>query len=222
MAHSPHPAVGIFGGTFDPVHYGHLRAALEAKEFMRLKEIRLLPAGTPPHRAVPAASAGQRLAMLQLAVAQYPGFLVDDREIRREGNSYMVDTLVEMRDELGATPLILVIGQDAANALDTWHQWRSIFDLAHLAIMRRPESRLCWSGELEKQMQDRLVENPGELTTRTAGCVLPLDITQLAISATGIREQLLSGCSPRFLLPDSVLDYIEQNQLYFAGPARKG
>ena len=219
---NPASAIGIFGGTFDPVHFGHLRAAVETREMLKLEDFRLLPAGTPPHRSNTVASAAHRLAMLRLAVSQQSGFTVDDREVRREGNSYMVDTLREIRNETGDTPLILMIGQDASNVLDSWHRWRSIFSLAHVVIMRRPESRLCWSGELQNQLQHRVVHDPGRLRAQAAGLVLGLEVTQLAISSTDIRNQLLARCSPRFLLPDKVIDYIEQNQLYFAGPARKG
>jgi nicotinate-nucleotide adenylyltransferase len=134
----------------------------------------------------------------------------------------MADTLSEIRDETGESPLLLIIGQDAANALASWHQWRTIFDLAHLVIMRRPESKIAWSGELQNQMERRLVADPKQLREKTAGLVLPLEVTQLAISSTGIRKQLLAGQSPRFLLPDAVIDYIGQNKLYFAATARKG
>jgi nicotinate-nucleotide adenylyltransferase len=222
LQYSSHAAVGIFGGTFDPVHYGHLRAALEAREILKLEDFRLLPAGTPPHRSNTVASGVHRLAMLQLAVSEHSGFRVDDREVRREGNSYMVDTLLEIREEAGDSPLLLIIGQDAANALDSWHQWLTIFGLAHLVIMRRPESKLAWSGELQNQMERRLARNPKQLREKAAGLVLPLEVTQLAISSTGIRNQLLAGQSPRFLLPDAVIDYIKQNELYFAATLRKG
>lgn len=214
--------IGIFGGTFDPVHYGHLRAALEAREKLGLDDFRMLPSGTPPHRSGTNAPAKDRLAMLKLAVAGVPGFSVDDREIRRAGKSYMADTLRDIRLESGDRPLLMMIGQDAANALDSWYEWRTIFDYAHLVIMRRPESRRSWSGELREQMRRRLVGDVDRLRKQPSGLVLPLQITQLAISSTGIRGQLLAGQSPRFLLPDPVLDYIRQNQLYFAGPARKG
>jgi nicotinate-nucleotide adenylyltransferase len=215
-------AIGLFGGTFDPVHYGHLRAALEAKEMLNLGDFRLIPAGTPPHRAQPVASAADRLAMLRLAVAGHAGISVDDRETRRTGNSYMVDTLREIRHESGEAPLMLLIGQDAANALDTWHEWKTIFSLAHLIIMRRPESRVSWSGELLESVESRLVEHPECLGEKPAGYVLPLEITQLAISSTDIRSRLYAGQSPGFLLPDRVVDYITQNRLYFAGASRKG
>jgi len=216
------PGIGLFGGTFDPVHFGHLRAALEARELLKLDDFRLLPAGTPPHRAPPVASAEHRLAMLRLAVAGHPGISVDDRETRRSGYSYMVDTLAEIRQESGDAPLMLLLGQDAANALDTWHEWKTIFQLAHLVVMRRPESVVSWTGELLQRVRPRLVERPEQLGEKPAGYVLPLEVTQLAISSTGIRDRLLAGQSPCFLLPDTVVDYIAQNRLYFAGAAGKG
>jgi len=215
-------AIGIFGGTFDPVHFGHLRAVLEAREKLQLDEFRLVPAGRPPHRALPVASAADRLAMLRLAVTGQPGMVVDDREIQRAGNSYMVDTLADIRQESGDVPLLLLVGQDAANSLDTWHDWKRIFKLAHLVVMRRPESRLRWTGELEECVKNRLTESPERLKEETAGFVLTLEVTQLAISSTGIRDILFAGQSPGYLLPDSIIDYIRENRLYFAGGAGKG
>lgn len=214
--------VGIFGGTFDPVHYGHLRAALEAREVLGLDELRLLPAGNPPHRAIPLAPAGHRLAMLRLAVAGHPELRVDDREVRRQGPSYMVDTLSEIRQEHPAAALMLVIGQDAANEFDRWRHWEQILELSHLVIMRRPESRVDWTGKLAAAMESRLAERPGQLKRQTAGRVLPVELTQLAISSTDIRHRLESGRSPGFLLPDAVIDYIRNHGLYFAGEAGKG
>jgi len=134
----------------------------------------------------------------------------------------MVDTLSEIRQESGDSPLMLLLGQDAANALDTWHEWKTIFQLAHLVIMRRPESMVSWSGELLESMQHRLVDQPDRLGEHSAGLVLPLEVTQLAISSTGIRSRLYAGQSVSFLLPDRVIDYILQNRLYFAGTAGKG
>ncbi len=207
-------AIGIFGGTFDPVHYGHLRAAVEVMEKLQLQDFRLLPAGTPPHRSNTFASAEHRLAMLGLALSAYPDLVVDDREVRREGYSFMVDTLSEIRAEEGDAPLILMIGQDAANSLDQWHEWRRLFELAHLVIMRRPDSKHYYSGELFEQVQPRLVKHPGKLNDSPAGLILPLEITQLAISSTDIRRRMRAGLSPRFLLPKPVIAYIRENKLY--------
>ena len=207
-------AIGIFGGTFDPVHYGHLRAALEAMEMLQLQDFRLLPAGTPPHRVNTFASADHRLAMLKLALSRYPELQVDDREVRREGSSFMVETLGEIRREAGDVPILMMIGQDAANVLDQWHEWHKLFDLTHLVIMRRPESKHVYSSTLFEQMQRRLVNNPAQLQNSAAGLILPLEVTQLAISSTGIRRQIHAGLSPRFLLPDPVIDYIYEQGLY--------
>ena len=160
--------------------------------------------------------------MLQRAVAAYPEFRVDDRECRRNGNSYMTDTLVDIRLEAGDVPLVLIIGQDAANGLDNWHDWPALFDLAHLVIMGRPESKTSWSAALQTQIQPRLVRSSRELLKAPAGSVLPLQVTQLAISSTDIRRRIQDGRSPRFLMPDTVIDYIVHKQLYFAGQARKG
>jgi nicotinate-nucleotide adenylyltransferase len=211
---SSEQAVGIFGGTFDPVHYGHLRAALEAMEMLELQDFRLLPAGTPPHRATTFASAEHRLAMLKLALARYPELQVDDREIRRKGWSFMVDTLSEIRAEAGDAPILMMIGQDAANTLDQWQEWHRLFDLAHLVIMRRPDSKHNYSGALFEQVQPRLVSDPARLKSSPAGLILPLEVTQLAISSTEIRQQIRTGRSPRFLLPDAVIEYIRGHGLY--------
>lgn len=208
------PMVGIFGGTFDPVHCGHLRAASEVRERLGLSELRLVPAGNPPHRSVTFASAEHRLAMLKLALARHADLLTDDREVRRAGHSYMVDTLQEMRREEGSKPLLLIIGQDAANVLDTWHNWQQLFTLTHIVIMRRPDSREVYSGQLLREIQPRLVHEVRYLQMVPAGRVLAVEVTQLAISSTDIRRQIAHGLSPRFLLPDPVLDYIHQHGLY--------
>lgn len=207
-------AQGIFGGTFDPVHFGHLRAAIEARERLDLEAITFVPAGTPPHRDPPRASAGHRLNMLRVATGDRSELVVDDREVRRGGVSYMVDTLQGLRADAPTMPLLLLIGQDAANALDSWHCWRRLFDLAHIVIMRRPDSRHRYSAPLSDMIQPRLVASAEFLRTSSAGCVLPLEVTQLDISSTRIRDIIASGGSPGFLLPDAVIDYIGRHRLY--------
>lgn len=207
-------AIGIFGGTFDPVHFGHLRAAVEAREKLSLDDLRLLPAGRPPHRSDTVADGGQRLDMLRLALADCADLRVDDREVRRAGYSYMADTLAEIRGEAGEAPLLLLIGQDAANALDTWHEWRRLFDLAHLVVMRRPDAHFNCQGELRAEIERRRAREPARLLEASAGLVLSLEITQLDISSTHIRGLLAGGRSARFLLPDGVLDYIRERGLY--------
>lgn len=208
------PAVGILGGTFDPVHFGHLRAAVEARDKLMIDDLRLIPTGRPAHRSQPVASAEQRLEMVRLAIAGCSGLRVDDREVRRPGVSWMVDTLTEIRGEVGRAPLLLLIGQDAANALDGWHQWRRLFELAHIVVMRRPEAHFDCRGELREQIESRRTADLRALSRAEAGCVLSLEVTQLDVSSTFIRNLLAQGRSPRFLLPESVLDHVRAQGLY--------
>ena len=211
------PATAVLGGAFDPVHFGHLRAAVEAAEKLGLDGLKLLPAGIPPHRAQPVASAMQRLDMLRLAIARCPGLQVDDREVRRPGSSFMVDTLEAIRSEIGDSPLMLLVGQDAANELDTWHRWQALFDLAHLVVMRRPDAHFSCRAELLAQIERRRVAEPERLRDAAGGFVLSLDITQLDISSTVIRGLFAAGRSPRFLMPDDVIEYVRRQRLYGAG-----
>ncbi len=209
--------LALFGGTFDPIHFGHLRAAVEAREKLGLDSLSLLPAGNPPHRDSTGATATQRLAMVHLAVQDYPDLPVDPREAERDGYSWMVDTLVGFRAEIGPhRPLGLLVGQDAVNQLDTWKEWRRLFELAHIIIMRRPDALHQYSGELFEQIQPRLTGDVAALQKQASGLVLPLEVTQLAISSTDIRQRLAEGNSCRFLLPDAVIAYIRQAGLYGA------
>lgn len=207
--------LAVFGGTFDPVHFGHLRAAIEALEGLGLERVSLLPAGTPPHRGATDAAAADRLAMLKLAVQDCPNLPVDEREVQRAGYSWMVDTLFELREEIGPRqPLALLLGQDAVNQLDSWKEWRRLFELAHIVIMRRPDSSSDYSAPLLEQIEARQVSQPEALRQQPSGLVLTLQVTQLAISSTDIRRRLQQGKSCRFLLPDTVIDYIRDTGLY--------
>lgn len=206
--------LGVYGGTFDPVHYGHLRTALEVREALGLAELRFLPCRIPPHRGTPGASPGQRLRMLELALEDAgPGFALDRRELEREGPSYMVDTLASLRAEAPARPLCLIVGMDAFCGLPSWHRWRELFGLAHIAVMRRPDApEPEWAGELAGEVKARRSED----LSPPAGRVVFLEVTQLAISATGIRRLVALGKSPRYLLPDPVLRTIQSEDLYRA------
>ncbi len=206
--------IGILGGTFDPVHYGHLRAAVEVHEKLGLGEVRMLPSARPPHRDTPAASAEHRMAMLQRATACQDFLVADDSEMRREGPSWMVDTLAGLRQRFGQRPLVLVVGQDAANGLDRWHEWRTLFELAHIAVMRRPEAASDYRRELEGIMGERRAETADDLHGSPAGRVLPVEITQLEISSTAIRALVAAGRSPVYLTPPPVIDYIREHGLY--------
>jgi nicotinate-nucleotide adenylyltransferase len=208
------PVIALFGGTFDPVHFGHLRAAWEIKEQLQADDFRFLPAGIPPHREKDVTEAKHRLEMLRLALADAEGFSIDASEIRREGPSYMVDTLTGLRLAGANLPLALVIGQDSANTLDQWHRWRDLFDLTHLVVMNRPGKSPAYNGQLGVEMDARTVTGSQQLSETSAGMVLNLSVTAMPISSSGIRTLLESGKSPRYLLPAAVLAYIEQHGLY--------
>lgn len=196
--------LALFGGTFDPVHLGHLRAAWEAAEALEA-DVHLLPAHVPPHRAQPIASSAQRLALLRAALRGQDRLLVDERELRRRGPSYTVDTLRELRGEIGAQrPLLLLLGADAFAGLPSWHEWRALFHHAHIVVMTRPGHGGLLPPVLEEEWQERHSEDALDLRTTPAGRVLRLPITALDISATAVRAQLAAGREPRYLLPDAV------------------
>ncbi len=206
--------LALFGGTFDPVHYGHLRCADEARQQLGLKNLYLLPAGTPPHRKPPQATTKQRLEMLQLAQAEFPRLEIDDRETRRSGPSYMVDTLQELRTEFLQRPLLLLIGQDAANHLHSWFHWEQLFELAHIVILTRPGAKAEYRSDLTRQIQRRLSTDVQSLCCSEAGGVLYLGVTSIDVSATSIKSIIRLGRSPQSMLPEVVLNYINENQLY--------
>jgi nicotinate-nucleotide adenylyltransferase len=200
--------IGILGGTFDPVHYGHLRPALEMLEILGLAEVRFIPCRLPSHRGQPVATPEQRLTLLQLAVADQPGFTVDDRELHRDGPSYMVDTLASLRTEVGTTPLCLLLGMDAFAGLTTWRRWQEIPELAHLVVTNRPDLSPPLPTALHDLIEQRKIQQAGSLRERPAGGILFQPVTQLAISATRIRQLLAQGRSPRYLLPETVWNAI--------------
>ncbi len=217
MMNSP---LALLGGTFDPIHFGHLRLAEELAESLRIPQVRLIPAGQPPHRGQPRADARHRLEMARRAVAGNPRFLVDDRELRRAAPSYSVDTLADLRAELPArTPLVLFMGADAFLGLTTWHEWRRLFELAHIAVAQRPGfSAAAWEDALPDPLRRLLATHRGEqadeILDKPCGRIFLQRITQLDISASQIRERALRGQSLRYLLPDAVIDYLNENQLY--------
>ncbi len=203
--------LGVFGGTFDPIHYGHLRSALEVKDIFGLTEIRLIPSAQPPHRAQPSVSAENRLKMLELAVEDHADLKIDDRELKRLGPSYMIDTLRSIRAEIGNQPIVLFIGTDAFNQLTTWHKWQELFNYAHIIVLTRPNYVLQ---TLNSFFIAHLSKNKTELAQNSAGKLYFQPIRQLDISATEIRNMLTEHKNPGFLLPDKVLTYIRQHQLY--------
>ena len=204
--------VGILGGTFDPIHNGHLRSGLEVLEEFDLDHVRLVLSARPPHRKQPLASEGQRLEMLHVAVKNNSNFVVDDRELKREGPSYSVDTLKSLRDELSGASLYLILGSDAFNHLSTWYEWQQLLKLSHIVVMQRPGEPLA----VRENMKVWYEEHLGSAKHRalSSGKIWPVKLTQLNISATFIRDDISKGVSPIFLMPDLVMRLIEEQSLY--------
>ncbi|MCC6207849.1 MAG: nicotinate-nucleotide adenylyltransferase [Gammaproteobacteria bacterium] len=208
--------IGILGGTFDPVHIAHLRCALEVRQALRLAEVRFLPCRQPPHRPAPTAGPAQRLAMLRLALEGQAGFSIDERELRRAGPSYMVDTLTSLREELPGQSLCLILGVDAFIQLHTWHRWERLIELAHLAVMTRPGPEAEPGDAVAALLRQHRVEDPRMLHDTPAGHIVFCPVTRLEISATRIRALLAQDGDAHYLTPDGVLDYIRQTGLYRA------
>jgi nicotinate-nucleotide adenylyltransferase len=206
--------MGIFGGTFDPIHYGHLRTAFELLETLRLPEMRFMPAGNPPHRERTIAGNALRLEMVRAATAGQPGFTVDDREMHKTGPSYSVETLAELRAEFPARPLCLIVGMDAFLGLPKWHQWRELMSLAHLVVAHRPGWRAPTMGPLGELLVDCGTGAVLDLHQSVAGRIYIHAVTQLEISSTDVRALIYAGRDPRYLMPDGVRRIIVESGCY--------
>lgn len=217
MAKQP---VGILGGTFDPVHNGHLRLAVDLVEMLGLAEVRLVPSARPPHRGEPAASPGQRAKWLRVAIAEQPGLRLDDRELLRSGLSYTVDTLASFRSDLPQTPLCLIMGRDVFAGLPEWHEWRRVFDYAHIVLVERPGVDPELPTDATAELERRISTERADLAATAAGRIHVCHPPPLAISASRIRGLLAAGRSPRYLLPDVVLRDILDAGVYQEPPAR--
>jgi len=214
-----HP-LGILGGTFDPIHYGHLRPAAEAQTVLGLSGLRLIPAARPPHRDPPVASASDRLAMARLAVEEFPGMTVDERECHREGLSYTVVTLESLRAELGAdVPLCLLVGADAFSGFTSWHRWQAIPAMAHLAVLRRPDSAVAREpATWPEWARARAAENVDDLAREPAGKVFFVNVKPQTVSATDVRRRVARHEPIAGLVPPAVEHHIHQHQLYRSTP----
>ncbi len=213
--------IGILGGTFDPIHNGHLRIAQEALEQCELSQVHFIPSGTPPHRPAPRASAKARWEMVRLALNGNPDFQVDVREVFRTDPCYTVDTLTALRVELGAPqPLCLILGGDAFLQLHTWHEWKRLFELAHIVVLQRaggpPLGNAMNSADtaLQAEYRARLAPGAGALHETPNGAIFVADMPALEISSTDIRRRCAEGKSVRYLMPDGVINYINTHSLY--------
>jgi len=204
----------VFGGTFDPVHRGHLAVANAAHTALAPDEFRFMPAGDPPHRDRTFASPAHRLKMLDLALKPYPWFTVDRQEIDRNGRSWTSLTLATLRQTFPEDALILLLGQDSANSLDSWHDWECIPELAHLVIMSRPDQVPVYGPQLAREIAQRTVTDTASLGGCSAGLVLPLQVPDVPVSSTLLRKRLATRGSLCDLVPDPVAEYIEQQGLY--------
>jgi nicotinate-nucleotide adenylyltransferase len=211
---TPQGPLGLFGGTFDPIHNGHLRTAFELLRALKLAEVRFMPTGNPPHRESTQADAEQRLALVRAAVAEQPGFTVDDREVRRTGLSYSVDTLTELRAEFPLRPLCLLLGMDAFLGLPNWHRWQEILELAHVVVAHRPGWKAPTQGPLGEAMVDRGTGAIRDLHGSKAGKIYVHAVTQLEISSTELRQLIVAGGDPRYLVPDSVRGVLRELGCY--------
>ncbi|MDX1734372.1 MAG: nicotinate-nucleotide adenylyltransferase [Halioglobus sp.] len=214
MARSPSP-IGVFGGTYNPIHFGHLRSAVELVEKLDLAQLRLMPCAVPPLRDEPGCSAQDRATMVELAVAGEPRLACDTRELRRSGKSYTIDSLVEIREEFGAgRSICMVMGCDAVLDIARWHRWRELLDWAHIVVLARPGWLLPESGAVADWLQAHRAQDAGALRAAAAGSILVEELRPLAISSTEIRQLLAAGRSVRYLVPQAVLEHIEAKALY--------
>lgn len=208
--------VGMLGGTFDPIHHGHLRSALEVREALGLDRLHMIPAPQPPLRGVPQVSAEQRLALLQAGIGSTQGLYADSRELHRKGPSYSIDTLAELRAEYGEQArLVMIIGFDAFLRLPQWHRAEDLLSLAHLVVMARPGYQAPWPEQLKELVGASEVEDSVSLMQRPSGGVLMVSLpSMMAISATYIRKRLGEGKSVRYLLPEAVEEAIQEKGFY--------
>ena len=206
--------IGVFGGRFDPIHYGHLRTAFELLQALNFEEIRFMPCGNPPHRDQAYADAEFRFEMVAAAIEGQYGFVIDDRELSRKGPSYSVDSLNTLRTDFPLRSIALIIGMDAFINLPKWHQWQEILQLSHIVVAHRPGWRLPDMGPLGELLTTRGTHRVDDLHEAKSGHIYIHDVTQLEISSSEIRELISLNRIPRFLMPDSVCEIIKRTRCY--------
>lgn len=206
--------IGVLGGTFDPIHYGHLRMGQEILERHQLDRVHFVPCFSPVHRRQPLANAAQRFAMLQMAINHEPRFIADDREIKRQSPSFTVDTLLSLKADMPEATLCLLIGSDAFLSYPTWREPHRILELAHIIVAHRPQYQVPTEGDIMTFLDKYQSDDADTIQQQQAGCILFQSMTALDISAKAIRMQIETHQSPRYLLPDNVYNYIQTNNLY--------
>ena len=213
--------IGILGGTFNPIHFGHLRMAQEIADALELSEVRFIPAANPPHKELPTVSAKSRAKMVELAIKDNPLFKLDEHELNRVGASYTIDTLISLRAEVEAefddVALCLIMGSDAFTKLNTWHRWQEILNYCHIILVQRPATstdQVPLNNDLALLLQNHYTENVSDLSSQNAGFIHMQSITALSISSTAIRSTFNLKKNPRYLMPQAVIEYIEANQFY--------
>jgi len=211
--------IGLFGGTFNPIHFGHLRSAVELCDQLELRQLHLMPCAQPPHRELPSVSARDRLKMIESAIVGEQRFIADDRELLREGPSYTIDTVESLHKEFNNDPICMMLGMDSFLLLNTWQQWEKITDYAHIVIMHRPGWRIDddknnLPEDLRRFLEKRLVNDINQLCHAPIGSIATHSVTSLDISSSHIRSLVESGKSPRYLLPDSVWELIQKQNFY--------
>ncbi len=207
--------IGILGGTFDPIHFGHIKPTLDLLTLVPLDEIRFIPCRVPPHRPQPHASAHHRWRMVEIVANHQTGFVADSRELRREGPSYTIETLEDLHRDLGAANhLCLIMGNDAFCSFTQWYRWQDILTLAHILVMKRPGVSLPTHGDAAQLLQRARLRRPEELLNTHGGGILPCEVSQVNVSATAVRACIRAGEQPRFLIPGPVWAYIRREKLY--------
>ena len=206
--------VGVLGGTFDPIHYGHLRTALELRERLHLDHVRFIPCNDPPTSKQPLLDARTRLRIVEAAIESEPDFVADDRELVRGGVSYTVDTLRSLRADFGDTPLALIMGMDAFLSLPEWRDWRSLLEYAHIVVAHRPGWSAPQQGVLGALLEARAARSADELHRAPAGRIYVAEVTQLEISSTALRTSISEGVDPKYLVPPAVRSIILELECY--------
>lgn len=209
------PAVlGILGGTFDPIHFGHLRIGLELAEATSIERVHLIPTYQPAHRNAPKASAEARFAMLASSVADNPLFVADRREIDRQDASYTIDTLNDLRKEFPKTTFCVFLGLDSFLGFADWKNYSEILTLAHLVVAKRPHFEIPEKGIVYDLLKSHKQENVNYIQQHKAGGIFIISTSELHISASEIRKQIAMGRNPRYLLPDKAYHYLQLNGTY--------